>query len=474
MKDWFDNATSKKGNATLLSDASESSQKPTRANILAALKEKAGKECGRLIVTFAGHGVYYGGRSFFCPIDVKGLDFDAVAEESRAAVVAKGQECNLIAVEEALNILKGAKAKEVVVIFDACRNGDDGKDNFVREFQEMLAPKSADAQATDAFQRTNGGFFVLTSCATGEEALEMTVGDKTHGAFTYYLVDGLKGKADVAGCCDGYVALNEAYNYAQCRVGEYAVKRGKRQSPELMMATEQMKNLPTMSRVSLEELFGGASDLAEVDQWSDEKFLLRAGWALSGSKKQEETLRLGEKTLNCVLEFAPNNKMALELRGSVRRTLGDWQGAINDWERVGAKMQVYVKSTRNETGWPDGACYPEKPEHWRERALLPAPGENETDEAETVRTYDLLTITEIRDGWAYVTEKNNAPLAKEKAGWIKTDDLVWDFNIAKNIVNASKLQGTRHSGSGHGASLEPGNRPLGARPNNLANPAIRN
>lgn len=451
LKDWFDGETEKKGNATLLSDDEASSPKPTRENILAALREKAGKECDRLIVTFAGHGVRYGGRSFFCPLDVKGIDFDVDAE-NRGAVLAEGQENNLIAVEETLKILKDAKAKVVVVIFDACRNGDE--ENFVSEFREMITDKNA-------FSRPNGGFFVLTSCSTGEEAMEMTIDGKTHGAFTYYFVEGLKGKADFAGFCDGYVALNEAYNYAQGRVGEYAARRGRTQYPELMMATEQLKNIPTMSRVAVDNLFGDASDLAEVDQWSDEKFLLRAGWALSNSRTPKNALRLGEKSLSRVLDSAPNNRLALELRGSVRRTLGDWQGALKDWERVDAKMQVYVKSNRpelvSETGvWPDGVHYPSVDQEWRTLELKKTPGGEAT--GETAETYDLLTITEIKNGWVCVTEKNNAPL--QTVGWVKADDLTWHFAIAKNIVNASRFYGKRHMNAGE-SMIAPGrNRPV--------------
>ena len=118
LKAWFDAAYGEKGAATVLGDDASltATATPNRDNILNALKEKAAKECDRLIVTFAGHGVHYGGKSFFCPIDVKGAKFDEVDAENRGAVLDKGAENNLIAVETVLNELKNAKAKEVVAL----------------------------------------------------------------------------------------------------------------------------------------------------------------------------------------------------------------------------------------------------------------------------------------------------------------------------------------------------------------------
>jgi uncharacterized caspase-like protein len=51
-----------------------------------------------------------------------------------------------------------------------------------------------------------------------------------HGVFTYYLLEGLRGKADVDG--DGVVSVDEAYNYVAKRVAEatgqnqHPMKRG--------------------------------------------------------------------------------------------------------------------------------------------------------------------------------------------------------------------------------------------------------
>ncbi|MBR2005215.1 MAG: caspase family protein, partial [Thermoguttaceae bacterium] len=442
LKAWFDAAYGEKGAATVLGDDASltATATPNRDNILNALKEKAAKECDRLIVTFAGHGVHYGGKSFFCPIDVKGAKFDEVDAENRGAVLDKGAENNLIAVETVLNELKNAKAKEVVVIFDACRSVDGSDEgSFMREFADLLQ------RGDKAFQRENGGFFVLTSCSTGEKAKEITVGGKKYGAFTYYFVEGLGGRADFAESCDGYVTLNEAYNYAQRKVRD-------RQSPELFMATAQMANLPSMTRVTLDAFASGGLKAKEVDRMNDAEFLLRSGYALSKPSYPENVLRLGERALSVAAERAPNSDLTWELRGSVRRALGDFQGALNDLEQADMKLQVYVKSRRpaneKEKDPTDGIRPPLYENEWRKVALVNDAGEKTGAEAET---YDLLTVEKILkngDGveMFWITEKNNVPLG-EQAGWASREDLVWDFSIAENIVHASKLQNApRHDG----------------------------
>ena len=427
LKSWFENAYKDNGSLAILCDAGELSQTtPSRANIMSALNEKAAQECERLIVTFASHGVSYEGKSFLCPIDVKGTGF--AGAEGRSAVLQKGLDNNLIAVEEILTCLKDAKAKEVVVIFDACRDNN-GENDFAREFADMLANEGA------GFQRQNGGFFVLTSCSTGQKAHETVVDGKIYGAFTYHFVEGLKGNADFAECCDGYVTLNEAYNYAQSKVRDV-------QSPELFMASTQMANLPTMTRVSLDDFSLGEADLEKVDQWSDAEFLLRSGYALSGSMLTPKGWRVGEKALTAAMTQTPNNALAWELRGSVRRSLGDFEGALSDLEQVGAKLQLYVKSKLPERGnVPAGADAPRSAQEWNNVKIVADNGEATGAELET---FDLLTVEKFLDGWAWVTEKNNVPL-DGAAGWVPVDMLTWHYSIAANVVNASKAQPRQRS-----------------------------
>jgi uncharacterized caspase-like protein len=72
------------------------------------------------------------------------------------------------------------------------------------------------------------GRVVLTASRASEVSEERE--DLRHGVFTYYLLEGLRGKADVDG--DGIVTVDEAYAYVSGRVpeatgqGQHPVKKG--------------------------------------------------------------------------------------------------------------------------------------------------------------------------------------------------------------------------------------------------------
>ncbi len=445
LKDWldanFDEAHRRTDEyrrkiAILSDDAENDVASPTRENILNVLRRKAATPCDRLFVSFAGHGVGVGGKSYFCPSDAwNPLTLDArdgdVEKRTAALEAGNGAALNLIAVSEMLDILKGAKAKEVILLLDACRDGD-AANSVMREFADLL--KNAD----ENFKKTDGGaFYVLTSCSLGERAKEIVKNREWRGAFGYYFVEGLAGPADYVGCCDGAVTLVEAYNYAYSKTAEEARSdgTGATQTPELFMANVGLRKAPTLARVQLADLKD-----ADVDAWQDQAYLLYVGRVLSDVKWTRDVNEVGVQTLNCVLEGAPNNSAALALRGSLRRKLGDYVGSLDDWNKVGQKFQLYVRSRRE--GEPA-----KPPRNDAEKLTLRL-----TDEAggrasgESVASTDLLTVSEIKTDakgarWGFVVEKNNVALG-ENAGWIPLEATVWDWRLASRAIVATDLQPT--------------------------------
>lgn len=423
----------------VLSDAEDiATGAPTRENILNLLRQKASVSCGRLFVSFAGHGVGASGKSFLCPADTRAFDAetfeadvaDAVEANGRGGAVEAANANNLIAVSEVLEILKGAKAKEVILLLDACRDG--GENSFMREFADLLQ------NADENFKKRDGGaFYVLTSCSLGEKALETARDGEMRGAFGYRFVEGLAGPADYVGCCDGAVTLVEAYNYAYSKVAEDARREGSgTQTPELFMANVGLRKAPTLARVSLEDLA-----TADVDAWRDQAYLLYVGRVLSDVKWTKNVNAIAERSLDAVLESAPNNSLALSLRGVVRRKLGDYVGSLDDWNKVGQKFQLYVKSRRSDD--------PAKPPRDDSERLTVRLAE-EAAGAETravVTSTDLLTVAEIATDakgvrWGRVVEKNSVALG-EDAGWLRLDATVWDWRLASRAIIATDLQPTR-------------------------------
>lgn len=424
----------------VLSDAEDiATGAPTRENILTLLRQKASVPCGRLFVSFAGHGVGASGKSFLCPADTRAFDAEnfeadvaeAIEANGRSGAVEAANANNLIAVSEVLEILKGAKAKEVILLLDACRDG--GENSFMREFAELLR------NADESFKKRDGGaFYVLTSCSLGEKALETARDGEMRGAFGYRFVEGLAGPADYVGCCDGAVTLVEAYNYAYSKVAEDARREGSgTQTPELFMANVGLRKAPTLARVSLEEDLATAN----VDAWRDQAYLLYVGRVLSDVKWTKNVNAIAERSLDAVLESAPNNSLALSLRGVVRRKLGDYVGSLDDWNKVGQKFQLYVKSRRS-----DDPAKPPRDDSERLTVRLAEEAAGVETRA-VVTSTDLLTVAEIATDakgvrWGRVVEKNSVALG-ENAGWLRLDATVWDWRLASRAITATDMQPTR-------------------------------
>ena len=422
----------------VLSDAENiATGEPTRENILNVLRQKASVPCGRLFVSFAGHGVGASGKSFLCPADTRAFDpetfeadvAEAVEANGRSGAVEAANANNLIAVSEVLEILKGAEAKEVILLLDACRDG--GENSFMREFADLLS------NADENFKKRDGGaFYVLTSCSLGEKALEVAWNGEMRGAFGRRFVEGLAGPADYGGCCDGAVTLIEAYNYAYSKVAEDARREGSgSQTPELFMANVGLQKAPTLARVALEDLTN-----ADVDSWRDQAYLLYVGRVLSDVKWTKNVNGVAERSLDVVLESAPNNSLALSLRGVVRRKRGDYVGALDDWNKVGQKFQLYVKSRRSD----DPAKPPRNNAERLTVRLAEKPGGKET--RATTTSTDLLTVAEIATDakgvrWGRVVEKNSVALG-ENAGWLRLDATVWDWRLASRAITATEMQAT--------------------------------
>ena len=428
--------------ATLVEDAENDVASPTRENILNVLRQKAETPCDRLFVSFAGHGVGVGGKSYFCPCDAlnpqtpdavagaDALDSD-VGERTALLETGNASALNLIAVSEMLEILKGAKAKEVILLLDACRDGDSAN-SFMREFADLL--KNAD----ENFKKDDGGaFYVLTSCSLGERAKEIVKNREWRGAFGYYFVEGLAGPADYVGCCDGAVTLVEAYNYAYSKTAEEARNEGTgaTQTPELFMANVGRRKAPTLARVALDDL-----TTVDFDAWQEQAYLLYVGRVLSDVKWARDVNDVGVQTLNCVLEGAPNNSLALSLRGSLRRKLGDYVGSLDDWNKVGQKFQLYVKSLRADDPSKPPSADAEK------LTLRLADDAGGRESGVSVSSIDLLTVAEIKTDakgarWGRVVEKNNVALG-ENAGWVPLTATVWSWQLASRAIVATELQPT--------------------------------
>jgi uncharacterized caspase-like protein len=171
-----------------------------------------------VILYFAGHGMRDrvtgsfdpdGLSKYFLPYDTSRTDLYSTALE----------------MDEVTNILRRLVPERVVVLFDSCFSGAaGGRSPFDPKAAGERAPISG--EFLDRMAHIGKGRVVLTASGPDESAQESS--DFGHGVFTYYLLEGLHGAADLNG--DGEIDVHEVYAYISKKVGQ--VTRGK-QNPKL-------------------------------------------------------------------------------------------------------------------------------------------------------------------------------------------------------------------------------------------------
>lgn len=409
MKEWLEkDGVSPEAIEVFSDDSKLSNQLPELELLQQALKQKAKSNCERLIVVFACHGISAGGKSFICPLNVTSTDFENLDDRDEKSILKEGTQKNLLAVSSILSILKKSQAKEVLLILDACRNSSE-EESFMREFVTLLNENDQNFRKTDG-----GSFVVLTGCSSGQSALEIYAKDGTaHGAFLYYFIDGLSGRADYAACYDGTVSLVEAYNYAYSRVSDEAQRRNRSQTPEIFMSSSN----GNMTLASY-------SAPPAMDNETDIQFLMRIGIILADNRWKAKDNAVAVQALDCVLANVPNNALAYALRGSVRRKLGEYEGALADLEQIGEKFQLFVKC---DEGSP---LTLQKSKDDKE---------GQRQDGTKVENNALVTIAAMDGDYFLVSEVNNEAIG-DHSEWIHRDNVTWSRVQANETITATGMQ----------------------------------
>ncbi|UCE33216.1 MAG: caspase family protein [Deltaproteobacteria bacterium] len=201
-------------NVTLLLDQ-EAHLTKLRSTLGTRLKNKAGKE-DMVILYFAGHGA--------TEKDVLSPDGDGL-EKYLLPYNADPQDlyATALPMEEISRIFNRIRAERLVFIADSCYSGASGG--------RTISLTGVRANISDAFldRISRGkGRIILTASGANEVSCE---NDKLkHGIFTYFLLEGLRGKADADQ--DGVVTVDEAYAYLSKHVPQatgqeqHPVKKG--------------------------------------------------------------------------------------------------------------------------------------------------------------------------------------------------------------------------------------------------------
>ena len=218
----------KKENVLLLTEKTE--RKPTLRDMkwaLGTFLARSAKKEDLVVIFYAGHGAP--------EIDPRGSEPDGLA---KYLVPSDADPNDLYAtalpMDELQIIFDRIEAERVVVFLDACYSGAAGGRTFASKRTRALR---VDDVFLDRLARSRGRA-IITASRASEVSLELP--ELGHGLFTHYLLQGLRGTADLDR--DGVVTLQELYTYLEQQVTQKSRGVGGNQHP--VMKGEMEGQLP--------------------------------------------------------------------------------------------------------------------------------------------------------------------------------------------------------------------------------------
>lgn len=194
----------------------------TSSGIATAFNSLANKVSADDVFIFylSGHGTTHtDGDYYFIPVDFRFRNAESIPESAISKHYITEQ-------------LSKIKAQKTLVMLDTCNSGA-----FISTGARGMAEKTA----IDRLSRATGQATIAASSDT-QSAME---GYEGHGIFTYVILEGLSGKADINS--DGYVSLSELSSYAEDKVPDYSyAKWGYEQYPQVDL--RKQSNFPLVGK----------------------------------------------------------------------------------------------------------------------------------------------------------------------------------------------------------------------------------
>jgi len=207
----------RKEHVLLLTDRTE--RKPTLRNIkwaLGTFLTRSAKKDDTVMIFFAGHGAP--------EVDPRGIERDGLAKYLAPSDVEPDDlYSTALPMDELQTVFQRIEAERMVVFLDACYSGAAGGRTFA---SKKTRATHVDDLFLERLTRSKGRA-IITASRPAEVSIELP--ELGHGLFTYYLLQGLKGAADLNR--DGIVSLQELYEYVEQQVSQKSRAVGGNQHP---------------------------------------------------------------------------------------------------------------------------------------------------------------------------------------------------------------------------------------------------
>jgi len=286
------------------STAPTAADRPLRATVLSRLEALlAGVgEDDLVLFAFSGHGVELGTVSYLCPIEAR-LEAPAT----------------LIELEQVYRRLAACKARQKLLVVDACRNDP-------RKGHERSITRATDSQSgfVRALERAPEGIAVLASCRPGQVSVEDD--QLGHGVFMHFLLKGLQGEADRdGGNQDRRVSLFELYRYVD------------RQTRAHVARQRDLVQTPVLR--------GEVAGDYELGRLSDEKSDVAASWdqlVRNPDGFADSSPALKFLALYLEMSFLSQERFAQQDRAAGREDRRDVAGQRRFWSSICRSPQAIV------------------------------------------------------------------------------------------------------------------------------------
>jgi len=178
---------------------------PTKGNLFQRMKYvcESALEDDLIVFFFAGHGAEISKNPYLLTSDTM---MDVVQQTA-------------VKITDLNEMLERSKAKCIVRVFDACRSP-------FAETRCIFGGMTRGLQ--DALLKTGRGWASFSSCSSGEVAHES--GELEHGIFSYYVCEGIEGKAAND---KGEVTFDRLVDYVKTSVGNWSDKQSQPQTPHV-------------------------------------------------------------------------------------------------------------------------------------------------------------------------------------------------------------------------------------------------
>jgi hypothetical protein len=195
----------------------------TKSSIEGYLKKYIPSNVGpdaTLYVYFAGHGMpgLKEGEPYLVPYDAD----TRFIEQTGYKLMTFYQDLNQL------------KLQRVYVFLDSCFSG------MASRAAEMLIKDARPALFhSESVRPPSNSIISFNATSTGQ--ISNAFPEKKHGLFTYYLLRGLKGKADTDD--DGWISVKETYDYVSSNVTRESRRLQSEQTPVILPAPEEIKDI---------------------------------------------------------------------------------------------------------------------------------------------------------------------------------------------------------------------------------------